>query len=123
MSPPRATRSTMPSSMAQKNARLPSGLTFWIERTNTLPPSVTTTGWVANTRGVSASVGTPTMRAYSTAAGSPLISVTTRRPGSAPVTTSRSELATKCSVLNTRNGAGEWMSASTAQSVRNSPRV
>ena len=55
-------------------------------------------------RGRARSPATPRMRAYSSAAGSPLISFTTRRDGSASVTTSRSSVGTKCCVLNVLNG-------------------
>jgi hypothetical protein len=121
MSPPRATVSTMPSSIAQKNVRLPSSLTFWIDRTKRLPPSVT-----------DHRVGREHQRRqlrdvdpdHARVLGDRRLAVdlgTTRRPGSAPVTTIFSLDGTKCSVLNTRNGAGERTSARTAQSVWNAP--
>ena len=61
------------------------------------------------------------MRAYSSAAGSPLISLTTRWSGSASVTTSRSSVGSKCCVLNSMNGSGVEMSTRTAESLTNSP--
>jgi hypothetical protein len=120
-STPLATVSTMPSSMAQKKVRLPSGFTFWIERTYSSPPSLTTTGCEAKIMGDSSSTFSPTRRANSRPAGSPLISVTMRLPGSAQVTTICSSLLTKCCVLNTQNGCVVWTRATTARSRANLP--
>ena len=65
--------------------------------------------------------GTPRMRAYSSAAGRPLISLTMRREGSASVTTSISSVGTKCCVLNVLNGRGVLARTRTALSEKKRP--
>ena len=56
------------------------------------------------------------MRAYSCAAGRPLISTTVRSAGRASVTTSLSSVGTKCWVLNSVNGSGVVTRTRTAAS-------
>ena len=76
-----ATVSTRPSSIAEKKVRSPFGSTFWMARTWCWPPTRTTIGWAAKMKGESWSGSLPTSRAYSRAAGSALISRTTRALG------------------------------------------
>ena len=66
-----------------------------VERPGILTHFPTITGEPAKCSGVSAACATPRMRANSSAAGSPLISRTTRRAGSAEVTTRRSSVGSK----------------------------
>ena len=81
----------------------------------------TTTGEAAKCSGPRSPGSTPSSRAYSSAAGRPLISLTTRRSGSAAVTTSRSAVGTKCCVLNSVTGRGVAATTRTAASETNRP--
>src|SRR5664280_1067938 len=78
----------------------------------------TTTGEAAKWIGARSPARTPRRRAYSSAAGSPLISFTTRCDGSASVTTSRSSVGTKCCVLNVFTRRRVEISARTAPALR-----
>ena len=100
---------------------LPSGLTFWTERTKSAPPTLTTMGWAENTMGLSWAGSSPTTRAYSSAAGKPSISVAMRRSGWAPVTTRRREAQTKCWVLKVMTRHGVEATSSKAASLWKRP--
>ena len=116
-----ASVSTRPSSIAEKKRRSPFASTFWMARTWCWPPTLTTTGCAAKMKGESWSGSLPTRRAYSRAAGSALISRTSRRSGSASVTTILTSLGTRWSILNTLTGQRLRSSVSTAASWRNRP--